>query len=74
MPIGAFIVFLGSFIIFVYLLIVDYNKTQGERPVEDSIWIGVFFTILVICLIVSGICIAKSSKFVKRRRKKLVQS
>jgi protein-S-isoprenylcysteine O-methyltransferase Ste14 len=76
MPTGAFIVFVVSFLIFSYLLVVDWRTSKTEkdkRPMEDSIWIGVFFTLLLSCLIISGICIAKSDKFTKFRKRKLLK-
>lgn len=62
MPIGAFVVFVGSFIIFLYLMIDDFHKTApGERSKEDTMWIYIFFVMLATCVIVSGLCIVRTN-------------
>ena len=55
MPICAFVVFVGSFIIFLYTLKIDYDKTTiSLRTKEETIWIFIFFIILLSCVIVSS--------------------
>ena len=79
MPIGAFIVFTGSFAIFLYLLYDDYKKTkENERSAEETIWIYIFFFMLITCIVISGMCIFNSNSFgilgkanVNKRVKKL---
>jgi len=61
MPISAFIIFVGSFIIFLYLLYDDYTKTEADqRPINETVWIYIFFILLIICIIVSGMCVLNS--------------
>ena len=62
MPISAFVVFIGSFIIFLYLLFDDISKTEdGQRSTEDTVWIYIFLLLLVGCIIISGMCIVKNN-------------
>lgn len=69
MPFGAFTVFIGSFMLFMYILIDDYYKTDdGERSYQDTIWIYIFFTMLIICIIISGMCIIRSNKEIKNTK------
>ena len=47
MPISAFIIFVGSFILFLYLLYDDYTKTEADqRPINETVWIYIFFYII----------------------------
>lgn len=63
MPIGAFIIFLLSFIIFIYLLILDSKETNGDRSTQESIWIMLFFILLILCMTISGYCVVKSQQW-----------
>ena len=62
MPIGAFVVFVGALLIFSYILFDDYQKTNNDRSTEDSIWITIFFIILILCVLVSGVCVLRLNK------------
>jgi len=62
-PVGALIVFIGSFFIFLYLLKLDNDcEDSKERNVEETIWIGIFFTMLLSCIVISALCIINSQK------------
>ena len=68
MPVGAFIVFVGSFFIFLYILSIDYNETRiNEQSKEETIWIGIFFIMLLSCVIVALVCIVKSNKYIGKK-------
>lgn len=62
MPTGAFIVFVGALLIFSYVLFDDYQKTNNERSTKESIWIIIFFLLLIGCVIISGLCVIKLNK------------
>ena len=59
-PIGAFIIFTGALIIFTYLLVKDKKETDEERPKADEIWIGIFFSILILGVIMTGFYVFRS--------------
>jgi NADH:ubiquinone oxidoreductase subunit 6 (subunit J) len=65
MPFGAFIVFVGSLVIFMYILIDDYTKTkEGARNKEDILWIYIFLFMLLSCVVISGMCIVRNNNII----------
>ena len=68
MPVGAFVVFVGALLIFSYVLFDDYQKTNNQRSNEESMWIFIFFGILIICVLVSGMCIIRSNRMIGKSK------
>ena len=72
MPVGAFVVFMGSFLIFAYLFYDDYTKTApNERSTEETVWIYIFFAMLAGCIFISGLCVFKTNPELVKPNKKL---
>lgn len=67
MPIGAFVVFSGSLLVFTYLYIME-NNDKNERPNIENIWIGLFFLLLISCMCVSGVCMLRSNTSIKNTK------
>ena len=55
LSICAILIFVIAIAIFIYMLIKDNKKTDKEdRTFTDNAWIGIFFLVLVVGLVVSS--------------------
>lgn len=61
-PLGVLILFGFALIVFIYVLIVDNQKTTDEqRTMQEKVWIGVFLIILVFGFLISLTCAVRSN-------------
>ena len=59
-PISALAIFSVSLIIFVYIYVTESAEEKQNRTTSESIWITLFFILLITCIVTSGVCVLAS--------------
>ena len=58
MTVVAFMIFLISCMVYIYFIVLDaLDEDENDRPYNQTVWITIFFIMLLFCLCVSVYCL-----------------